>query len=388
MAAVSAFTLCWVSALLAFSAWVFVLLLGRNRMFRGTVVEKANIYCMQTLPGNIDRWLRAGISDAFVHRAQALWLSLFGRRNPVFQVFAIALYLLGLAVFMTQAAPMIPNRYVHGWQWITITLTLTVNMGTYAIACWVDPGVVDAANVDHACSLFKPDGLLYFQGAVCRTCHLRKPARSKHCSACGHCVQMMDHHCMWLNNCIGLNNARWFLGFLVSFSAVCIYGSYIFATVLLELRHTRGLVHAMVRDEDSGELVPLSFKTSILYLLDENVLLAVLLVLLLILTPAIAIFSAYQMRIVSLGYTSNEETKWLNVADDIKDEVLFVVEQDGGKSEYAIVEKEVQPTDHRRKQLVTDLAQVKNAYDRGAWANLCFLMFPPVSNRPKKTHAN
>ncbi|KAJ1806751.1 palmitoyltransferase swf1 [Coemansia sp. RSA 2599] len=288
---------------------------------------------------------------------------------------------------MVEAAPLIPNRYVHGWQWITIILTLAVNMGTYAVACWVDPGFVDAANVGRACELFRPDGLLYLPDAVCRTCHLRKPARSKHCSACGRCVQMMDHHCMWLNSCIGLNNARWFLGFLVSFSAVCIYGSYIFATVLLELRHTRGLVLAMVRDEETGRLVPLSFKTSILYLLDENVLLAVLFVLLLILTPAIVIFSAYQLRIVSLGYTSNEETKWLNVADDIKDEVLFVVERDDGKTEYAVIEKEDQPADHRRKQLVADLAQVENRYHRGAWSNLRFLMAPPVANRPpKKTH--
>ncbi|KAJ2844902.1 palmitoyltransferase swf1 [Coemansia erecta] len=357
-------------------------------MFRGTFVEQANIFCMQTLPGNVDRWLRAGISDAFVRRAETLWHTLFGRRNPVFQIFAIVLYLLGLTVFMMEAAPMIPNRYVGGWQWITIALTLAVNIGTYAVACWVDPGIVDATNVDQACSLFKPDGLLYFQDHVCRTCHLRKPARSKHCSACGRCVQMMDHHCMWLNNCIGLNNARWFLGFLVSFSTVCIYGSYIFATVLLELRHTRGLVYAMVRDENSGELVPLSFRASILYLLDENVLLAVLLVLLLILTPAIVIFSAYQLRIVSLGYTSNEETKWLNVADDIKDEVLFVVENDDGKTEYAVIEKEDQPADHRRKRLVIDLAQVDNQYHRGAWANLRFLMSPPATNRPKKTHTN
>ncbi|KAJ2364695.1 palmitoyltransferase swf1 [Coemansia sp. RSA 2607] len=383
---ISLFTASWVTALLAFCAWVSVLLLGRNRMFRGTVVERANIYCLETLPANANRWMRVGISDAFVQKAESVWIALFGRRNPVFQIFAIVLYFLGLTVFMTQAAPAIPNRYVGSWHWITITLTLAVNMGSYAIACMVDPGYVDAANVDRACSLFELDGLLYSKNTVCRTCHLRKPARSKHCSACGRCIQMMDHHCMWLNNCIGLNNARWFLAFLTSFSAVCVYGTYLFATVILELRHVRGLTHAMVQDEETGEMVPLSFKTSILFLLDENVLLAVIMVLLLILTPAIGIFTLYQLRIVSLGYTGNEEIKWLNVADDIKDEVLFVVNEGSEHEAYAIIEKEDQQTDPRPKRLVTDLSQVANKYHRGVWENLRFVLF--ASSSGLKPHAD
>ncbi|KAJ2726465.1 palmitoyltransferase swf1 [Coemansia sp. Benny D115] len=371
------FTAAWVSALLAFSAWLFVLLLGRNRMFRGTVVERANIYCMETLPGNIDRWMRRGVSDSMVDKLEGLWMMFFGQRNPLFQIFAITLYLLGLAVFMTQAAPMVPNRYLGAWHWAPIVMTLAVNMGSYAKACVADPGVVNMGNVAQAQRVFRPDGLLYQANNLCRTCKVVKPARSKHCSVCGCCVQMMDHHCMWLNNCIGLNNARWFLVFLGSFTLVCLYGSYIFGTVLLELRQQNGLELAMVRDPDTGQLVPLSFRTSILYLLDENVLLAVLLVMLVILTPAIAIFTLYQLRIVSLGYTSNEETKWLTVADAIQDEVVFFVTQDGGSEAVEIIEREDQSADKRPRRLVRSLAELKNPYHRSVWANLAFILFPP-----------
>ncbi|KAJ2350212.1 palmitoyltransferase swf1 [Coemansia sp. RSA 2671] len=280
---------------------------------------------------------------------------------------------------------------------ITIILALAVNMASYTLACIKDPGVVCAENVDSACALFTPDQLLYFE-AKCRTCHLRKPARSKHCSACGHCIQMLDHHCIWLNNCVGLSNARYFLLFIASFAAICVYGSYIFATIFMELRHSQGLVGSKVWDDDAMEMVKLSLKSSILLLMDENVLLAVITVLLMVLSPAILFFAAYQFRISMLGYTSNEESKWLNVADAITDGVVFCIHGGGGASMssgekdggvFEIVEKEDQEADLRAKTPVTHLSQVKNHYDRGAWQNLVLLMFPPrVQSRTNKLHIN
>ncbi|KAJ2114321.1 palmitoyltransferase swf1 [Coemansia sp. RSA 922] len=207
---------------------------------------------------------------------------------------------------------------------------------------------------------------------------------------------MLDHHCIWLNNCVGLYNARYFLVFLVSFANICIYGSYIFATILLELRHVRGLVGTLVWDDDAMDMVTLSFKSSILHLMDENVLLAIVTVLLLVLTPAILFFAAYQIRISMLGYTSNEESKWLNVDDAIKDGVVFCIHGEGGTSMssgemdgsvFELVEKEDQEADVRAKTLVTCLSQVKNRYDRGPWQNLVLLMSPPQApTRFSKPH--
>ncbi|XP_035995798.1 probable palmitoyltransferase ZDHHC12 isoform X2 [Fundulus heteroclitus] len=43
---------------------------------------------------------------------------------------------------------------------------------------------------------------------------LQQPMRSKHCQACQRCVRRYDHHCPWIENCVGERNHRWFLVYL------------------------------------------------------------------------------------------------------------------------------------------------------------------------------
>mmetsp|Transcript_58954 Transcript_58954/g.118382 ORF Transcript_58954/g.118382 Transcript_58954/m.118382 type:complete len:290 (+) Transcript_58954:79-948(+) len=50
---------------------------------------------------------------------------------------------------------------------------------------------------------------------ICGRCDAYKPPNSHHCRICGRCVVRMDHHCPWLNNCIGAKNQKLFILFLV-----------------------------------------------------------------------------------------------------------------------------------------------------------------------------
>ena len=50
----------------------------------------------------------------------------------------------------------------------------------------------------------------------CHLCNITiSSQRTKHCSACNKCVHVFDHHCKWLNQCIGQRNYKWF-GFSVA----------------------------------------------------------------------------------------------------------------------------------------------------------------------------
>ena len=49
---------------------------------------------------------------------------------------------------------------------------------------------------------------------VCFTCKVIVLPRSRHCNICQVCVDRFDHHCQWLNNCVGSRNHGYFLVFV------------------------------------------------------------------------------------------------------------------------------------------------------------------------------
>lgn len=48
----------------------------------------------------------------------------------------------------------------------------------------------------------------------CFYCKVIKSTRTFHCMICGRCVEKFDHHCIYINNCLGYRNHKYFILFL------------------------------------------------------------------------------------------------------------------------------------------------------------------------------
>ncbi|XP_053161866.1 palmitoyltransferase ZDHHC23 isoform X2 [Hemicordylus capensis] len=58
----------------------------------------------------------------------------------------------------------------------------------------------------------------------CTKCQLVRPARAGHCRICGRCVKRLDHHCVWINSCVGEQNHQAFVLALSLFLLTAVYG--------------------------------------------------------------------------------------------------------------------------------------------------------------------
>mmetsp|Transcript_30943 Transcript_30943/g.92078 ORF Transcript_30943/g.92078 Transcript_30943/m.92078 type:complete len:325 (-) Transcript_30943:89-1063(-) len=59
----------------------------------------------------------------------------------------------------------------------------------------------------------------------CDACARHKPPMAHHCSVCRKCVLKMDHHCVWMANCIGFNNYRFFFLYVWWMWVGCAYSA-------------------------------------------------------------------------------------------------------------------------------------------------------------------
>jgi palmitoyltransferase ZDHHC4 len=121
----------------------------------------------------------------------------------------------------------IPGPYVSEYHKTVGTILMLFCYYSFFIACSSDPGIISKSTHKRALKRYDFDNVMYMKQNECKTCKFQKPARSKHCRMCNVCIEKFDHHCIWINNCVGLNNYRWFILFIFSHAVICTYGAVV-----------------------------------------------------------------------------------------------------------------------------------------------------------------
>ncbi|XP_032163687.1 probable palmitoyltransferase ZDHHC12 isoform X2 [Mustela erminea] len=61
----------------------------------------------------------------------------------------------------------------------------------------------------------------------CRYCLVLQPLRARHCRECRRCVRRYDHHCPWMENCVGERNHPLFVAYLALQLVVLLWSLYL-----------------------------------------------------------------------------------------------------------------------------------------------------------------
>ncbi|KAM9305455.1 palmitoyltransferase ZDHHC4 [Gastrophryne carolinensis] len=182
---------------------------------------------------------------------------------------------------------------------------MTVNLYFFYKCCTTDPGRITSSNERHCIRFYRYDNLMFRPGRICETCHLLKPARSKHCGVCGKCVQRFDHHCVWVNNCIGVQNMRYFLLYLMSLLLTAVTLAGVIAGFLLQVVLLSHMMSAAYVDsEGHEELVGIVFIIQHLFMTFPRIVLSLgfLLTILLLL----GCYTCFMCYLCTTNQTTNE----------------------------------------------------------------------------------
>ncbi|XP_066199425.1 palmitoyltransferase ZDHHC4 isoform X1 [Saccopteryx leptura] len=236
-------------------------------------------------------------------------------------------------------------------------LLLIVNLVFFTLSCVTDPGTVTKANELSFLQVYEFSEAMFPKNRRCCTCGVRKPARSKHCSVCNRCVHRFDHHCVWVNNCIGAWNAKYFFIYLLTLTASAAAMATVSAVFLVQLVMVSDLyLGTYVDDLGHSQAIDTVFLVQYLFLTFPRI--VFLLGFVLVLSFLLGGFLCFALYLAATNQTTNEwyrgDRAWCQQCPHVA----------GAPS--------AEPPVHR------------NIYSHGLWSNLGEIFLPATAHYERK----
>jgi len=241
-------------------------------------------------------------------------------KNPLTMILYLFLSVGGYIAFVISGYPYLPNATLD------FPFHKEIGFGLFCLSLFfflqsasVNPGIITKSNHAEMIAIYPFDGAVFKRGNICPTCRVEKPARSKHCRYCNVEIFRFDHHCIWINQCVGLGNIKQFLMFLLFNNLMCLYGGYLGVGILVDIVESENLTNAWFRDGISGQRFRASPYYIFMYLMGRHTLLVYMTIICLVMGSFLIFFTWYQwVTLMRDGTTTNEEDKLKHMPENLQ----------------------------------------------------------------------
>ncbi|KAH6618201.1 DHHC palmitoyltransferase-domain-containing protein [Chaetomium sp. MPI-SDFR-AT-0129] len=424
------------AAVLGLSFMVFVTFFGRLPAFRRTPVAWLYRLVWVHLPNGliaIDERLTGGRTVAALTRFSSY---IMYDRHPTVLIFFILLLTISTYLYLPSSWPLMAP--IH--KILSVPTILFPYLFLYLSAA-SDPGTITPSNLPREMARYPFDFSLFHPGARCRTCPPTsshsgdqqeegrgrdqrggqlKPARSKHCSLCSACIARCDHHCIFINNCVGAGNHHYFLLLLLSTAILTLYGGLLGTSLMTGQmrarfpgwqwawwRASRGTLYGNRNGVDTAGMPFTDWLITWSWGMQDGgrgsgggVAMGAVTLLALMTSPLVWGLLGYHLWLVYCGTTTNESMKWADWQVEMDEGGVFKRRVNPEKRERDLgvepawtrwpVEAEqvlVRTGDGKPPrgeglvgegpwEAVWRLRDVENLYDLGWWDNLVDVLWP------------
>ncbi|PNH33993.1 hypothetical protein VD0002_g779 [Verticillium dahliae] len=369
---------------LSIAFFVFVLFFGRLPALRNTPVAALYKLLFVRVPDGLVALDRIVTSGRLSRSLSRFGNHIMYDRHPTIVMFFFGLLLGAEYLYLPSAWPQMSTSHrVFG------SISVFLPYLFLYLAVNADPGYITPENHAYYMSLYPYDYSIFHPGHKCSTCGFIKPPRSKHCSICKRCIAKCDHHCIFINGCVGYENHKWFVLLLLSTAILTTYGGALGYSILTAKIRARFPAWSVWPPSSLGwEDYFLIWSWG----LQDDVSMGAVTLLSSMTTPLVWGLLIYTLWLIYCGTTTNESLKWTEWKEDMDDGLAFKRSMSTNRTRDPLRESATSrwPLDTQQVLVTTEngmppaaggpgqgeweriwkMRDVENLYDMGLWDNM------------------